>query len=181
MPAIIPNTNMSTLPLLGKILAHGYIVVNYLPIHVAFLVLSTVLCSPAEEITDSVLVQSFIDYISLHEGSVLRSVTKGEMLSTNEVINVLRRLGCTNIPTRYNIKELILKVANHQLLIKPLAAIYSIRTGVPGVYKAFWENISILNFYSLCRSLQATPGAIMNVLSEPVDMNATQSRVFTNT
>ena len=116
--------------------------VNYLPIHVAFL-LATVLCSPAEEITDSVLVQSFIDYISLHKGSVLRSVTKGEMLSTNEVIYVLRRLGCTNIPTRYNIKELILKVSNHQLLIKPLAVIYSIKTGVPGVHK---EKISISNF-----------------------------------
>ena len=144
----------------------------------AFPVLATVLCSPAEEITDSVLVQSFIDYISLHEGSVLRSATKGKMFSTNEVINVLSRLGCTHIPTRHNIKELILKVAKHQLLIKPLAAIYSIRTGVPDVYKGFWEKISVSKFYSLYRSLQATPGAVMDVLSEPVDMNAAQSRVY---
>ena len=95
IPAINPNTDMATLPLLGTILAHGYMVAGYLPKCVAFPVLATMLCSPAEEITDSVLVQLFIDYISLHEGSVLHSATKGETFSTNELINVLSRLGCT--------------------------------------------------------------------------------------
>ena len=122
IPAVNPNTDMATLPLLGTILAHGYMVAGYLPIRVAFPVLATVLCSPSEEITEFVLVQSFIDYISLQEGSVLRLATKGEKFSTDEVINVLSRLGCTDIPTEHNIKELILKVAKHQLLIKPLPA-----------------------------------------------------------
>ena len=70
IPAVNPNTDMAILPLLGTILAHGYMVAGYLPVRVVFPVLVTVLCSPSDEITDSVLVQSFIDYISLHEGSV---------------------------------------------------------------------------------------------------------------
>ena len=39
-------------------------------------------------------------------------------------------LGCTEIPTRY-IKELILKAAKQQLLIKQLTAIYNMSAGVP--------------------------------------------------
>ena len=165
IPAVNPITNMATLPLLGTILAHGYMVAGYLPIRVAFPVLPTVLCSPSEEITEFVLVQSFINYLA----------TKGEKFSTNEVINVL---GCTDIPTEHNIKELILKVAKHQLLIKPLPAVYSIRTGVPDIYKPFWEKYSVSKFYNPCRSLQATPRGVMDVLSEPAGMNAAQSRVF---
>ena len=178
IPAVNPSTKMTTLQLLGIILAHGYMVVGYLPIRVAFPVLATILCSPTEEFTDSVLVQSFIDYISLHEGSVLHSAAKGGKFLTNEVISVLSRLGCTEIPTRHNIKELILKVAKHQLLIKPLAAIYSMRAGVPNLYKEFWERFSVSRFYNLYRSLQATPGVVMGALSEPAGMNAAETRVF---
>lgn len=82
-------------------------VAGYLPIRATFSVLATILCSPTEEFTDSVLVQSFFDYISLHEGSVLHSAAKGGKFLTNEVISVLSRLHCTEIPARHTIKELI--------------------------------------------------------------------------
>ena len=78
IPAVNPNTDTAILPLPGTILAHGYMLASYLPIRVAFPVLATVICSPTEVVTDSVLVQLFIDYISQHEGSVLHSATKGE-------------------------------------------------------------------------------------------------------
>ena len=43
VPAIHPNTDMASFPILGTVLAHGFMVCGYLPVRIAFPVLAAAL------------------------------------------------------------------------------------------------------------------------------------------
>ena len=70
--AIQPNTDIATFPSLGTVLSHVFMVCGYLPVRIAFPVLVAALCSPAVHIPDMIIIESFIDYLTTHESSILR-------------------------------------------------------------------------------------------------------------
>ena len=73
IPAMHPNTDMATFPILGTVPSHGFMVCGYLPVRIAFPVLAAALCGPAIYIPDMIIVESFIDYLTTHESSILRN------------------------------------------------------------------------------------------------------------
>ena len=44
VPAVHPNTELTTFPVLGTVLFHGFMVSGFLPVRIAFPVLALVLC-----------------------------------------------------------------------------------------------------------------------------------------
>ena len=66
-PAVHPNIDYSSLPVLGAIMSHSYLVSGVLPIRMAFPRLGTV------ELSDDVLFSSLIDSLSVHDAAVLKT------------------------------------------------------------------------------------------------------------
>ena len=108
--------------------------------------LAAALCGPSVHIPDMIIIESFIDYLTTHESSVLRSLIEEKSFSCQtqtQLINILSRLGCMEVPSSSNIKQLVLRVARHLFLGKPLGALYALDSGVPIPYQSLWEQFSI--------------------------------------
>jgi hypothetical protein len=58
-PVLHPQVNLSNLPVLGRILSHGYLSSGFLPMRVAFPTLATLLLQSAE-IGDALLMDAFL-------------------------------------------------------------------------------------------------------------------------
>ena len=59
-----PQTDMSVLPILGRILSHGYLVAEFLPLRIALPTLTAMLLGPSTPIATNVVLESFLDFIS---------------------------------------------------------------------------------------------------------------------
>ena len=71
VPAIHPNTNIAIFPTLGTILSRGFMVCGYLPVRIAFPVLAAAICGPGVQSSDAILLESFVDYLTIHKSSVI--------------------------------------------------------------------------------------------------------------
>ena len=137
VPAVHANSEISVFPILGTILAHGYFVCNFLPVRLAFPIIASVFHGTDIHIPDKVLLESLIDFVSVHDGSVLRDATLYQSTPDfpvhmkSKLIDILSKLECTEIPSPSNIKLLLTNVARYQFAVKPLGLLYAMRSGVP--------------------------------------------------
>ena len=185
VPAIHPNTDMAIFPILGTILSHGFMVCGYLPVRIAFPVIAAALCGPGVKIPDEILLDSFTDYLATYESSLLRnSIAQSKQKvpfssrAQAQLINILSKLGCTEIPSPSNIKRLVISVANHLFLGKPLGALYALNSGVPVPYNSFWKRFSVGQLFDLYKALNATTSSVLRLIEEPIDLNSAEERVF---
>ena len=113
---------------------------GYLPVQIAFPIITAVLLGLETVISDEIYLESLIDYISTHNSTVLHEAIK-EFTSTmaSVTLAILSQLGYTEIPTPANIKYLLTTAAQHQFKIKILGNLFSMSSGVPGVYQPFWN------------------------------------------
>ena len=184
VPAIHPNADMALFPILGTILSQGFMVSGFLPVRIAFPVVATALLGPSVAIPDDYLVESLIDYLTAYESSILRDAVAhgvGESYSPcaqARLIDILSRLGCREIPSPSNIKRLVVSIARHIFISKPLGALYALNSGVPKIYHSFFQHLSVEKMFDLYKALNATPSAVLRVVEEPFDMNYAEERVF---
>lgn len=186
IPAVHPHTDMAIYPVLGTVLSHGFVVSGFLPIHLAFPVVASTVHGPMVAIPDTIIVQSFVDYLSSYDSTVIREalvlVSKMQLKKFADdqlsQLIVLSRFGCCKLRSPTNLKRLIVKVARHELLTKPLGALYALRSGVPVSHHGLWEQLSISDLFALYRSLNATHQQVLNVIKEPEQMTSVQARVF---
>ncbi len=71
-PVIHPQVDMKVLPIIGRILSHGYIASGFLPVRIAFPTLACLLLGPTVSISDGILLDTFPDCLSAHEAKVIR-------------------------------------------------------------------------------------------------------------
>lgn len=178
-----PNTDCKNLPLLGTILSHGFLVCGVLPTKIAFPVIATVLLGPAVEVPDNIVLESFFDFLSSYESSIIRdAISKAQQSFTcglqEQLINVLSRLGCVEVPTPANIKQLVTSVAKHLLIGKCLGQLYTMSSGVPIAHIEFWKEITAVKLFDLYKALNATPEKVLAIIEEPEDMNMAQTKAF---
>ena len=183
-PAMHASVDMSSLPLLGKILSHGFLVCGHIPIRVVFPVLACVLLGPNVDIPQRILAQMFAESLCLHEASIIKeAITVKGMTSFTpklqaSLTNILSRYGCRVSPTPANLKSELWNIAKYELQVKPMAAVYSMRSGIPSNEKPFWDAFSVEQLYAVYLSLSATPEKVLNFIDEPYLENVTQARMF---
>ena len=79
MSVVRPNTDMAVLRLHGTILSHGFMACGFLPIRIAFPTLAAVFFGPKVEVPDSIILDSFINYLATYESSFIsQALTKVE-------------------------------------------------------------------------------------------------------
>ena len=149
VPVIYPGTDMADMPSFGTVMSHGFLASGFLPLRLAFPVVAAVLFGPSVEVPDAIIMDLFVDYISSYEGGInLKEALKVSWPPTSSYIDDLQskliyifsRFGCRQIPTPENIHQLIIGVARHEFLVKPLGALYALNSGVPDEHRDFWSH-----------------------------------------
>ena len=118
--AVHPHMDMSIYAVLGSIISHGYLSTGCLPIRIAFPMLLACLKGPDATIKDNILLDSFMDYVSSYEESILRKTLNSHTITDEEltnVISILSRVGCRQKPTLVNLRKLLIQIARHLFLI----------------------------------------------------------------
>ena len=62
-----PQTDMTNLPILGRIISHGFLISGFLPVRIALPTLITMLKGPATIIPDLIILNTFTDYFNDYE------------------------------------------------------------------------------------------------------------------
>ena len=110
-----------------------------------------------------------LDYRSIHFSSDEQS----------DIVSILSRFGCPEMPSAANLRQLLIQVAKHELLLAPVGASYALSSGVPTIHHAFWEQFSVTDLYKLYKVLNTTPAQIIQDIEEPVGINkAKESMCF---
>ena len=185
VPAVRPNPDMAVLRLHGTILSHGFMVCGFLPIRIAFPVLAAIFFGPEVEVPDSIILDSFIDYLAAYESSFIsQALTKvqnnNQLPSTlqGQIISTLSRMGCVQVPTKANLKEVVVSTARHLFLGKPLGVLYTIHSGVPKLFLRFFQTMTVSEFFGLYKALNATSERVLDLIEEPSAMNSAEKRIF---
>ena len=179
-PVIHPHTDLQALPLLGRVVSHGYLTCGFLPVRIAFPTLVQILLGPATTVPDNILLQSFADSLSTYEASVLREAFHRDSISSElktKLVTVLGRFGCREVPTHDSLRQMVINVARYQFLVKPLAAVAQMNCGIPAVHAAFWRTLSVERLFSLYLALTASPEKVLERLESDA-LNPNEQRVF---
>jgi hypothetical protein len=178
---VAPEMDMSKFKLLGTILVHGFMVCGFLPNRIAFPSIVTILLGSEAKISDTILVESFIDFLSVHDGSLVRNAVTAKSLTpnmTSDLINLLSRFECKEIPSSSNLVRLLAVAARHLFLGKAFSILFTMRLGVPKALHGFWNKYSVEELFELYKALNASTSAVLKRITEPADMNAAQARTF---
>ena len=177
----LPQVNFMIFPLLGAILSHDFLVSGFLPLRIAFPVLASLLIGPCTTTPLQQLMEAFIESISDHDNRSLRSglsAKKFTAQTTTELLTILSRFGCREMPTPSNLKQLLLQLAKYEFVTKPYAAICSTNQGIPFSHHSFWASWSISDLWQLYIALGATPSKVIELIDEPECLTSNQSRIF---
>ena len=129
IPAVNPHTDISVFPVLGTVLSHGFLVSNFLPLRIAFPTLAAVLLGPTVLIPDSILVDTFADYLSTYESAFIRDMVihvrdkKPSSFNREQskmLTDIFSRMDCRELPKPGNLERLIIQVARHEFITKRL-------------------------------------------------------------
>ncbi|XP_068187709.1 uncharacterized protein [Antennarius striatus] len=120
IPSLCPKWQEEEWKSIGRILLKGFQDHGYFPCRLspAFTV---ALIFGEQEVSDDVLFESLLLYVSHSDRSLITTALKGELSGEekDELIDLLDRLDVTALPTQNNLKGILLKVAHKQLIQKP--------------------------------------------------------------
>ena len=172
IPLVHAQTDMGIFPILGRIISHGYLASGYLPVRISLPSLITMLLGPSVNVPRSFLLDALMDYISDNEREKLKIALKYKGTSSSfptpeiksDVISILSRLGCREMPTPHNLPELIINVAKYEFCSKPAAAIAMVYYGIPSEHKPFWSELGIDGISGLYTSLTVTSDKVLKLI-----------------
>jgi len=171
-PMIHPQMDMSVFTIIGCILSHGYLVSGVLPVCIALPTLICMLLGPGTSVSDKILLNTFLDFISTCERSTLNSAlaytdkTFPRQLQ-EELTTLLGAFGCRQLPTPSSLPNLIKQVARYQFLIKPAASIAMINCGVPTSHQEFWSKKSTEELCNMYQCLTVSSKKVMSLIAVP--------------
>lgn len=178
VPSTHPGVDMSNLHILGAIISQGFMVCGFLPIRIAFPVLAAILLGPEVNVPDCILIESFVDFLSMHEGNLLRDAISSHSLSPSmktSMVDLLSRFGITDVPTSQNLHKL---AAKHYFLGQTFSTLFKIRRGVPKPYHAFFEKYGVAELFSIYKALNASTSSVLKLIKEPTILNSAEQRIY---
>ena len=185
-PAVLPHIDMSVWPIMGTVVSHAYLACGILPIRIAFPCLSAILLPPGGQLPQNVMVEAFVDCLNHHDASIFNDAFKeikcGKQTFSVSVqlnlLSILGRHGCREMPNPVNLTKLIVQVATFQFVMQPAMAITQMKSGIPKTHATFWNSVTAGELYSLYNSLHASPSKVLELIEEPTFANANQQRVY---
>ena len=97
----------------------------------------------------------------------MKSFTKDMVF---QLIGILDQVGCRQTPQPSNLKQLIVQLAQHEFITKPLGAVQALHSGIPSSHHEFWKRLPIERLFVLYNALSATPKLVLEKLIEPSAM-----------
>ena len=178
IPAIHPDIDKQVFPILGCLLSHGFLACNHLPVVIAFPTLVSTLLGPNTAVPDSILLNTFPDLLTDLESSILREAIRYKSPFSqelkNNLINVLARFGCREIPTNGTIRALLIRISHYELVSKPLAAVALMNSGITD----WWQRKSVEELYEVYMALTATPAKVLQAINVETS-NQNEERTIT--
>ena len=182
VPMVHPQIDMSIYPILGRVISHGYLASGILPDRITLPSLISILLGNSVHLPGTVLMDAFIDYISTTERDLLKKAINGnfdkfpsELL--NEIMCILSKFGCRQIPKPATLIDIIEQVAKYELCTMPAAAITLLSSGVPLNHQSFWAKKSPADIQSLHHRLTATPLKVISFLDSGTAHNPSEERI----
>ena len=138
-PVVHPGMDVSVISILGAIISHAYLVTGILPVRIAFPTLARSVLGPTANVSSEVLVDTFIDSLSLYETSIMKRASaeaKDKQLSFSSdlmplVLSVFSRFGVRQLPTPPRFQHTLSQVATYEFFSKPSAALSLLHSGIP--------------------------------------------------
>lgn len=183
-PMIHPQTDMTLLPIIGRVLSHGYLVAEVLPLRIALPTLTALLLGPSVSVPAEILLDAFMDFINNVERSTfkcaLSHAKEGSFPPTlqEELMTTLSRFGCRLLPTPANLMNLIEQVARYEFLSKPAAGIAMINSGIPLSHKQFWSRKSPMDIVRIYRKLTVSAKKVISLLHFPEFCSQQETRIY---
>ena len=101
-PNLHATTDMSVLPLLGRIISHGFLVSGYMPIRVAFPCMAGILLGPMTHFSSSLLIEAFSESLCSYEAGIIKEALETSTFSTDlqtKIVTILSRYGSRVCPS----------------------------------------------------------------------------------
>ena len=138
-PMIHPQTELSHLPIVGRILSHGYLVDGTLPIRIALPTMTAILLGQPKSQPGSVLLETFLERETLNRALSHSKEKAFPPELQEELMTILSRFGCRVPPTPSTMMSVIEQVATYEFLTKPAAGIAMMHSGIPLNHKLFLD------------------------------------------
>lgn len=182
VPMLSPQTDTSVFPVVGCIISHAYLVSGFLPVRIALPCIIGILCGPGAHMSQSILCEAFLDYISATERSLFKDAlsTHSSAFSPDvqeKLLSTLSRFGCRQMPTPSNLKTCLLQVAHFEFCCKPAAAISLMHSGIPPTHSEFWRTRSVQGVCSIYRTLAVSCSKVLDIIKLPDALNLAEERV----
>ena len=184
-PMFHPEMDLTLFSVVGRILSHGYLVAGVLPVRVAVPTLISMLLGPGTTISDTILLNTFLDFVSSCERSTLNSALAYSHSENSfpgqlqeELITILGVFGCRQVPTPSSLPSLVRQVARYQFLIKPAGSIAMINGSIPSAHHDFWRKKSPEDVCAIYQRLTVSPRKILSLITVPEFKSVQEDRVF---
>ena len=183
VPMVHSGMDLNVFPILGRIISHGYLACNYLPVNIALPSLISMVLGSTVSLPSSIIVESFMDYISDFERQTLApalATTSSSPFSSAlqiELVNILSRFGCRQMPTPQSLRTLVEQAARCEFCIKPAAALVLVHSGIPNTHKDFWQSRSASDVRALYYGFSVSTTKVLSMLDISPPGNDHESRV----
>ena len=131
-------------------------------------------------IPDDILVDYFLEYLPEVDRTMIKQCIQNRVLSRalkSSLVSVFSRFGCLEMPTINDVLRLCAQIARLEFLMKPMAAINAIASGLPPQQRQFWTTYSVHTLHKLYVSLVARPTKVVSQIQEPFFEHKSQERV----
>ena len=182
VPMVQPGIDIANFSTLGRIISHGYLACGFLPVRIVLPSLISMVLGPSVMIPPSILIESFSEYVSEVERLKIKAALACSLPFSpsvaEDLVNILSRFGCRQIPTYLNLPKLIEDVARYEFCVKPAAALALIHAGIPSNHRLFWQKKSACDVHDLFYAMTVTPTKVLALLELPSANNENESRMF---
>lgn len=182
-PMFHPEMEMGLFSTIGRVLSHSFLVSGILPVRIALPTLVCMLLGPGSTVSDRMLLNTFLDYISTWERSTFKKALTCSSTSFSpdlleELTATLGGFACRQLPTPSSLPNIIMQVARYQFMIKPAATIGMIHSGIPKCHQEFWNNMSSQQLCTIYENLTVSPRKVNSLFNPPMALTRQEERIF---
>ena len=185
-PIVHPGMDVEVMSILGAVISHAYIIAGILPIRIAFPTLACCLLGLNTEISSEVLIETFIDSLSLYDAGIMKRAcsearAKQPAFSSDLmplVLSLFSRYGVRQLPTPPQFQHMLSQVAAYEFISKPSAAISLIYSGVPDQHRPFWKKLYVDDFFTIYGAQTVSVETVLTILENAVGTNVNEERIL---